>query len=96
MKSISKKDFLSLYYNETLNNIDIRPANIFKKHNILNSINIKENLLLKYPSRYLTFNQTYYIICSKGISSSHVVTILNNKGFNTISVTGGYDNLFSN
>lgn len=96
MKSISKKDFLSLYNKEILNIIDIRPASIYKKHNILNSINIKELLLLKYPSRYLTFNKTYYIICSKGISSYHVVTILNNKGFNTISVIGGYDNLFSN
>lgn len=91
MKTISSVSFKKIESKNSLNIIDLRPSHDFKKRNIPSSINIKESVLLKNPSLFLSKDKVYYLICTKGYSSMKVSTTLNNLGYNTISVSGGFN-----
>ena len=93
MNSISPQNFLKMLSNNVLNIIDIRNNYYFNKKHLPNSININENILLKAPYKYITKDETYFIICSKGISSKKVSNYLNSIGYKTISIKGGFSSL---
>ena len=72
------------------NIIDVRNKISYNNGHIDNAINIPyEELLVNY-NKYLTYNKTYYIYCSRGSKSTRLCQILRSKGYNTINVLGGY------
>lgn len=95
---------LFIYYNgdvmqikiseiENKNNIiDIRTSTEFNEFNI-GGRNITRMNLLKNPEYYLDKNNTYYIVCNKGVLSLSCSKILNALGYNCYSVAGGIDDL---
>lgn len=70
--------------------IDIRDNYQFNLGSIPTSINIPMNFLLTNPDSYLTKNDTYYIYCEYGSRSKTVCNELSKKGYNVISVLGGF------
>ena len=50
-----------------------------------------EQLLIR-PEKYLFKNEIYYIYCQSGHSSNNLVQMLNDKGYHTVNITGGYNN----
>ena len=86
-------DFLIKKMNqESLNIIDIRLPVEYQYGNIPTAINIDKILLLARPENYLSKTKTYYIYCNSGTSSQTVVKLLNQKGYNTVNINGGYNN----
>ena len=73
------------------NTIDIRSNKLYNLGNIPNSINILKSVLLLYPDKYLNKNKRYYIYCSFGEESKKVCNELNELGYDTISIIGGYN-----
>ena len=79
--------------NLNLNNmcvIDIRDNADYVNGHISNSINITNDELVLNPEIYLSKNKIYYFYCQKGIISLKLSTYLNNLGYNTYSIKGGY------
>lgn len=72
------------------NIIDIRSNDIFNKGSIVNAINIPRRILLVKPELYLKKNKTYYLYCDEGEFSKKVSKELNELGYNTYSIKGGY------
>jgi rhodanese-related sulfurtransferase len=85
--SISIDELLRL---KNSNIIDIRSSSRYNLDHIMGAINIPFEQLLLYPDHYLNKYDTYYIYCEKGLQSQNICGILNNMGFRTISVMGGY------
>lgn len=76
--------------------IDIRDKREYNEYHYPGSINIPRIQLLSNPEFYLNKNEQYSLICDKGITSKSVSNILNSLGYNTISITGGIENLKNN
>lgn len=76
----------------TLTLIDIRDTYSYQKGHIKNSKNIPVEILMQSPQTYLNYNETYYIYCQAGNTSKKVVNILNNRGYHTVNIKGGYNN----
>jgi len=74
------------------NIIDIRSKNKYYMGHIPSAINIEYLELLSNPSKYLNKNEIYYLYCDSGYTSSMVVNKLNNTGYNTVNIDGGYNN----
>ena len=74
------------------NIIDIRSRNEYSINHIPGSINIESLELLSNPSKYLNKNDTYYLYCTSGYTSMMVVNKLNNMGYNTVNIDGGFNN----
>lgn len=70
--------------------IDIRSSHDYYIGHINGSKNILYKDLLMHPEKYLNKNQTYYLYCTRGITSKKLTNILNNQGYKTISIVGGY------
>lgn len=93
MNSIDIQELLSkLYLKEPLNIIDIRSNFEFQLGKIPTAINIDKYLLLNSPEKYLSKGKTYYIYCQSGSTSNQLVTKLNNLGYKTVNINGGYNN----
>ena len=75
-----------------MNIIDIREKNKYNISHIPNSINIEAYELLYNADKYLNKNDTYYIYCTSGITSKKVVSNLNNRGYHTVNIDGGFNN----
>lgn len=88
MKNININDLLSI---NNANIIDIRNNFSYMKGHIPGAINITSQELLFNPERYLNRNRAYYIYCDSGSRSKVIVNELNNLGYNTINVFGGYN-----
>ncbi len=73
------------------NIIDIRSIEKYNDNHIQNAKNIPMLLLLKFPSKYLDKNKTYYIYCQKGINSKRVCNELCKMGYNVVNIIGGYE-----
>ena len=73
-----------------INLIDIRNTTAYKLGNIPYSKNISKNELMFNPEKYLFKDKIYYIYCEKGIQSRSLVLYLNNIGYKTINLIGGY------
>ena len=71
--------------------IDIRSNQSYNNNHIPNSINIPNIELINNPSKYLTKDKIYYIYCQKGTTSIRTCMLLNNLGYKTINVNGGYE-----
>ena len=92
MSEINIKEFIKLLEEKKLNIIDIRPPHQTAIGKIPFSKNISPTLLIKRPNLYLNKNEKYYIYCQGGSLSKQVVDILNNAGYNTVNISGGYNN----
>lgn len=73
--------------------IDIRTSLEYEQKCIPKSINIPRFNLLKNPESYLSKEETYYLICNKGLVSLSCAKILNALGYNCASVIGGIESL---
>lgn len=71
--------------------IDIRSIQSFNNNHIPNAKNIPSQTLVSNPSKYLEKNETYYLYCQKGTTSIRVCSLLNNLGYKTVNVNGGYE-----
>lgn len=71
--------------------IDIRDNYQYNLGNIPTSKNVPKNFLLTNPNLYLNFEDTYYIYCELGDTSSKVCNTLRKKGYKTVNVLGGYN-----
>lgn len=74
------------------NIIDIRSRYEYSINHIPGAINIDYLELLSNPSKYLNMNDTYYLYCTFGYTSSMVVNKLNRLGYKTVNIDGGFNN----
>ncbi len=74
------------------NIIDIRSRSKYNLNHIPGAINIEAIELLSNPSRYLNKSDIYYLYCDFGNTSRIVVNKLNNMGYNTVNIEGGFNN----
>ncbi len=70
--------------------IDIRDNYTYNIGHIKNAINIPYYKLLGNYSRYLNKNEKYYLYCDYGTQSNEISNRLNQFGYNTESIEGGY------
>ena len=75
-----------------INIIDIRNSKDYYSNKIPTAINVEEQELITNPQRYLDKTKTYYIYCNSGKSSKRVVYYLNNLGYHTVNINGGFNN----
>ena len=73
------------------NLIDIREKFEYILGNINQSINIPYNYLMMMPENYLEKEKTYYLYCGTGSKSRRVCNYLNQQGYHTIDLIGGYE-----
>lgn len=88
-------DFMEITIEELINKglrniIDIRSNILYNYGSIPNSINIPRNILLLKPEMYLKKNEVYYLYCDEGEFSKKVSKELNEIGYTTYSIKGGY------
>jgi len=88
INSISIKELLK---KEDAFIIDIRSGQSYNNNHIPNSINIPSQTLISNPSKYIEKDKIYYICCQKGTTSIRVCSLLNNLGYKTVNVNGGYE-----
>lgn len=72
--------------------IDIRDKSKYLNSHIDGAINISYMDLLLNHKRYLEKDKIYYIYCDSGVRSKSLVEKLNNLGYHTINIDGGYNN----
>ena len=70
--------------------IDVRDRYQYIIGNIPTSKNIPANFLLMNPELYLNYEDTYFICCEYGNTSSRVCDSLKKKGYKVINILGGY------
>ena len=87
--NIKIADFLKIQTKVKI--IDIRIIENFNRSHIPGAINVPMDLLIANPHKYLTFADTYYIYCQRGLVSPRVCNILRSKGFNVVNILGGYE-----
>ena len=71
--------------------IDIRKNSNYDKGHIKGAINIPYYTLLSNHSSYLEKGKIYYLYCNSGGLSGEIMSQLNNLGYNTVNVIGGYE-----
>ncbi len=72
--------------------VDVRDGFKYNIRHINSSINIPVNDILSNVN-ILDKNKTYFLICDSGKVSLKLSRLLNNIGFNTYSIDGGYNNI---
>ena len=72
------------------NLIDIREKYEYILGHIYNSRNIPFNYLMMMPENYLEKNKIYYLYCDSGSKSRKLCMHLNQNGYHTIDLVGGY------
>lgn len=78
--------------NQSVNVIDVRGAEMFENGHIAGAVNMPLEELETRMSE-LNKEETYYVVCTKGIKSQKAVDILVEKGYNAINVEGGMSEL---
>lgn len=73
------------------NLIDIREKYEYILGSINRSRNIPYNYLMMMPDQYLETDKTYYLYCDSGEKSRRVCNHLNQLGYHTIDLVGGYE-----
>lgn len=76
----------------TGNLIDIRDEGSYIKGHIPSAIHIYSNELLYHTSKYLDRSKVYYLYCDYGYISDDISRRLNQMGYHTFSIIGGYRN----
>lgn len=74
------------------NLIDIRSTQSYNNNHIPGAIHIPFEDLLVKPEQYLDPRRTYYIYCQQGTKSAKLCQILNQVGYRTVTIAGGYEN----
>ncbi len=87
MKSITIDELLSLSDPYI---VDVRSYREYQQGHIPGAVFMDYSNLELYPHRYLDKNSVYYFYCASGMRSSHLVNILNKKGYQVVNVSGGY------
>lgn len=70
--------------------LDIRDKYEYILGNIPGSINIPYLYILTIPQNYLKFDTIYYIYCDNGVKSKKICNYLNELGYKTVDLVGGY------
>ena len=87
--NINIDEFIKIY--DRVNIIDIRDSKLYNDGHIPAAVNINPYDLIEKPEKYLDSYKCYYIYCETGNGSIKVSTILNEKGYETFSIDGGFD-----
>lgn len=87
---ISVEELLEIQQKYSPHIIDIREVSQYNFSHITSAKNIPGIILLATPEKYLNKTDNYYIYCQYGTSSKTIVKRLNNLGYKTISIIGGY------
>jgi len=69
--------------------LDIRERYEFVEGSIKTARNIPMGDLLTSPEKYLTKDETYYMLCLSGARSSRTAASLAKQGYKVINVSGG-------
>lgn len=72
------------------NLIDIREKFEYILGHIPKSRSIPYNYLMMMPDNYLDRDKIYYLYCDSGSKSRKLCTYLNQNGYHTIDLIGGY------
>lgn len=83
---------IELLRNHYLNIIDIRDKQKYLKNHIPGAVSIEASELIKNPTIYLEKAKTYYLYCDSGYHSKIVVKRLNDMGYRTVNIIGGFNN----
>ncbi len=86
---ISLKDLLN---EKNSNIIDIRDSSKYNLGHIKGAMNIFYYDLLNNHQKYLDRNKKYFLYCDYGNTSKIVSMRLNKYGYDTVSISGGYNN----
>ncbi len=71
--------------------IDIRTKREIMRYGKIKGIrNIEMEELLKHPENHLQKDKEYFLMCQSGVRSKKTVKELNELGYNTVSLKGGY------
>lgn len=89
LKNITVKELKSIL-SPSINIIDLRSFEKYNTSHIEFSKNIPYLELLKNYDKYLDKTKVYYLYCQSGKVSLKLSIQLNNMGYNTINVLGGY------
>lgn len=71
--------------------LDIRDKYEYNLSHINKAVNIPYTYIITLYSKYLNFDDTYYIYCDSGSKSRKVCSFLNNLGYKVIDLIGGYN-----
>lgn len=89
ISSISISELLKMEFHQNL--IDIRTTQSYNNNHIPGAIHIPFEELLAKAKHYLDPKVQYYIYCQKGTKSVKLCQILNQLGYHTTSIAGGYE-----
>lgn len=92
--SIDIKEIDFITKNDNL--IDIRDKYEYILSHINGAINIPYTYLLMMPDNYLDKNKKYYFYCDSGLKSRKICEFLNELGFKTVDLIGGYKSYLDN
>lgn len=82
MKRIRFRD-----YHESMGTlIDLSTPDVYEKRRVPGSINMTYDKLMLHYQEYLKKDQSYYILCTKGIHSKRAVSILEYYGYDVTQV----------
>lgn len=84
---IKEIDFINI----DSNLIDIRDKYEYILSHITDAINIPYTYLLMMPDNYLDKDKKYYLYCDSGSKSRKLCEYLNEQGFKTVDLIGGYN-----
>ncbi len=90
MKAKKLKELLEKEKVSAKNIIDIREGYELQNGKVKNSKNVPMNTLIANPSKYLTKEEIYYLMCQTGVRSFSTSIILKLKGYKVKNVYGGY------
>lgn len=72
------------------NVIDLRRSEDFKRCSFKGAVNVTIIGLLFNTKKFLNKEDTYYLMCYSGNTSSNATMILDQRGYNVVNVVGGY------
>lgn len=76
--------------------IDIREPYEYRSGSLKSAKNIPMSELINEPTKYLTKDNTYYVMCQSGGRSGQACNFLRNRGFDVINVAGGIGSYIGN
>ena len=70
--------------------IDIREEFEYQNGHLPGVVNIPMDKLIANPKEYLDMDKQYFLLCHLGIRSQKTAIALESKGYDVVSVAGGY------
>lgn len=87
MKSITIKELKKV---RNVNIIDLRASEDYNAGTIKGAVNAPSMGLMLNSKKFLNKDETYYIMCYSGNTSTMVCKALSKKGYDVVNVAGGY------